>query len=289
MDNLTDLSVIKDIMTKYGFSFSKSLGQNFLINPSVCPRIAEEGNAKEGFGIIEIGTGFGVLTNELCKRADKVCAIEIDERLIPVIRDTLSEYNNLTVINADVMKTDLKKVIEENFGGLKVSVCANLPYYITSPVIMYLLESDLPIESITVMVQKEAAERLCAPCGSRECGAISYAVNYYSEPKKLFNVSRGSFYPSPNVDSAVIRLDIRKDVPFELKDKDFFFKVIKGAFSQRRKTLANAVSSSLGINKEIVKEAIGKTGLDENVRPEKLSLEEMARFSDNLNGGKNGD
>lgn len=286
MDNLTDLSVIRNIMTKYGFSFSKALGQNFLINPSVCPKIAKNGNAKEGFGIIEIGTGFGVLTNELCKRAQKVCAIEIDERLIPVIHDTLSEYNNLTVINADVMKTDLKKVISENFDGLKAAVCANLPYYITSPVIMYLLESDLPIESITVMVQKEAAERLCASCGSRECGAVSYAVNYYCEPKKLFNVSRGSFYPSPNVDSAVIRLDKRKNPPFECLNREFFFKVIKGAFSQRRKTLANAVSSSLDIDKEKVKMAIKLTGLDENIRPEKLKLEEMARFSDNLYGGK---
>lgn len=162
MENLTNISVIKDIFERHGFTFSKALGQNFIVNPSVCPKIAEMGNAKAGFGVIEIGTGVGVLTHELAKRADKVVAVEIDSRLIPILDETLSEHNNVKIINADVMQTDLKKVIEENFSGLDVAVCANLPYYITSPIIMYLLESRLPIRSVTVMVQKEAGTRLCA-------------------------------------------------------------------------------------------------------------------------------
>lgn len=282
MDNLTNIGVIKDIFARHGFSFSKALGQNFIVNPTVCPRIAEEGNAKEGFGIIEIGTGVGVLTNELAKRASKVVAVEIDERLIPVLKETLAEYDNVKIINADVMKTDLKAVIEENFGGLDVAVCANLPYYITSPIIMNLLESRLPIKSVTVMVQKEAGVRLCAQPGTRDCGAVTCAVRYYSEPKLLFNVSRGSFMPSPNVDSCVIRLDIREKPPVEVSDEGFYFKVIRGAFSQRRKTAANSVSSSMGLDKAAVIPALEAAGLSPNVRPEQLTLEAFAAFSEQL-------
>lgn len=282
MDNLTNINVIKDIMNRHGFSFSKALGQNFITNPSVCPKIAEMGNAKPGFGIIEIGTGFGVLTNELAKRAEKVCAVEIDKRLIPVLHETLSEYDNVKIINADIMKTDLKIITEEYFSGLETAVCANLPYYITSPIIMYLLESKLPIRSVTVMVQKEAAERLTAETGTRECGAVTYAVRYYSEPKLLFGVPRGSFYPSPNVDSAVIRLDIRENPPFPVSDEKFFFKVVRGAFSQRRKTAANSVSSALGIDKKTVISAMEKSGLAANLRPEQIKIEDMANFSENL-------
>lgn len=282
MDNLTNIGVIKDIFARHGFSFSKALGQNFIVNPTVCPRIAEEGNAKKGFGIIEIGTGVGVLTNELAKRASKVVAVEIDERLIPVLKETLAEYDNVKIINADVMKTDLKAVIEENFGGLDVAVCANLPYYITSPIIMNLLESRLPIKSVTVMVQKEAGVRLCAQPGTRDCGAVTCAVRYYSEPKLLFNVSRGSFMPSPNVDSCVIRLDIREKPPVEVSDEEFYFKVIRGAFSQRRKTAANSVSSSMGLDKSAVISALEAAGLSPNVRPEQLTLEAFAAFSEQL-------
>lgn len=282
MDNLTNIGVIKDIFARHGFSFSKALGQNFIVNPTVCPRIAEEGNAKEGFGIIEIGTGVGVLTNELAKRASKVVAVEIDERLIPVLKETLAEYDNVKIINADVMKTNLKAVIEENFGGLDVAVCANLPYYITSPIIMNLLESRLPIKSVTVMVQKEAGVRLCAQPGTRDCGAVTCAVRYYSEPKLLFNVSRGSFIPSPNVDSCVIRLDIREKPPVEVSDEEFYFKVIRGAFSQRRKTAANSVSSSMGLDKSAVIPALEAAGLSPNVRPEQLTLEAFAAFSEQL-------
>ena len=205
MDNLSNISVIKDVLARHNFTFSKALGQNFLVNPSVCPKIAEMGNAKKGFGIIEIGTGIGVLTNELAKRADKVVAIEIDDRLMPVLAETLAEYDNVKIINADVMETDLHKLIAEEFQGMDVAVCANLPYYITSPILMMLLEERLPIKSVTVMVQKEAGTRLCAPMGTRDMGAVTVAINYFSVPKLLFNVSRGSFMPSPNVDSCVVR------------------------------------------------------------------------------------
>ncbi len=282
MDNLSNIGVIKDILDKHGFTFSKSLGQNFLVNPSVCPKIAEMGNAKEGFGIIEIGTGIGVLTNELCKRADKVIAVEIDDRLIPVLAQTVGEYKNLEIINQDIMKTDLKAIIDEHMNGLEVAVCANLPYYITSPIIMMLLESRLPIRSVTVMVQKEAAQRLCAELGTRDVGAVTVAVRYFCEPKILFNVSRGSFMPPPNVDSCVIRLDIRENTPEGVEDEKFFFRTVRGAFSQRRKTLANSVSSSMGIAKDKVNEAITNAELSPNCRPEQLKMDDFVRFSNEL-------
>ena len=183
MENLCNINVIKDVFERHNFSFSKTLGQNFLVNPSICPRIAEDGIRDENYGVIEIGTGIGVLTNELAKRAKKVVAIEIDDRLIPILEETLAEYDNVKIINEDVLKVDLHKLIEEEFEGMNVCVCANLPYYITSPIIMALLESKLKIKSITVMVQKEAATRLCAKVGTRECGAVTFAVRYYSEPK----------------------------------------------------------------------------------------------------------
>ena len=289
MENLTNINVITDIFERHGFTFSKALGQNFIINPAICPKIAEMGNAQKGFGIIEIGTGVGVLTNELAKRADKVVAVEIDTRLIPILEETLSEYDNVTVINADVMKTDLKAVIEEHFNGLDVAVCANLPYYITSPIIMYLLESRLPIKSVTVMVQKEAGVRLCAKPGSRECGAVTAAVHYYAEPKLIFNVSRGSFMPAPNVDSCVIRLDIRETPPVSVADEKYFFRLVRGAFSQRRKNLANSLSSSMAIPKSDVINAIRAAGLSENIRPEQLTLQQFADVAEKLSALDTGD
>ena len=222
MQNLSDASVVKDLLGRHGFKFSKALGQNFLINPTVCPRMAEVCGADENTGVIEVGPGFGVLTAELAKKAKKVVSIELDERLLPVLDETLSEFDNVKIINADILKVDLKKIIEEEFSGMKVAVCANLPYYITSPVIMHLLESRLPIENLTVMVQKEAAQRLCAPVGSRDAGAVTVAVDFYSDAKKAFDVSAGSFMPAPKVDSSVIKLDIRKQPPIELKDEKLF-------------------------------------------------------------------
>lgn len=280
MQNLTNISVVKDILSRHGFTFSKSLGQNFIVNPSVCPRIAEEGGASSGTGVIEIGTGVGVLTAELAKRADKVVAIEIDDRLIPVLSETLSDFDNVKIINEDVLKVDLNKVIEEEFSGMDVYVCANLPYYITSPIIMSLLESRLNIKAITVMVQKEAATRLTAELGTRDVGAVTVAVRYYSEPKLLFNVSRGSFMPSPNVDSAVIRLDIKNEK--KVDDEKHFFKVVRAAFSQRRKTLSNSLSSGLSMDKKVITEAIKSAGLSESIRPEQLSMEDFINIAESV-------
>lgn len=282
MGNLSDIGVIKSVLQKHGFTFSKALGQNFIVNPSVCPRIAEEGGAREGVGVLEVGAGIGVLTAELAKRADKVVCVELDTRLLPVLDETLADYDNIKIINGDILKVDLHKILEEEFGDMPVIVCANLPYYITSPVIMRLLESRLNIESVTVMVQKEAAVRLCADVGSRDSGAVTVAVNFYSEAQKLFDVSRGSFMPAPNVDSAVIRLDIRKEVPVEVTDEKFFFSMVRSAFSQRRKTASNGISSGLGMPKQKVIEAIENAGLPATVRAESLTMEELGILCEEL-------
>ena len=282
MDNLSNIGVIKDILERHDFSFSKNLGQNFLVNPTVCPKIADMGNAKKGFGVIEIGTGIGVLTRELAMRADKVVAIEIDDRLLPVLDETLADFDNVKIINADVMDVDLNQLIKDEFEGLDVAVCANLPYYITSPIIMMLLEERLPIKSITVMVQKEAGVRLCAKMGTRDMGAVTVAVNYFSTPKILFNVSRGSFMPAPNVDSCVVKFDVNEKTPEGVTDEKYFFKVVRGAFLQRRKTLANSVASSMGIDKTKINDAIEKAGLKANVRPEQLTMEQFIAFSEQL-------
>ena len=279
MENLSNISVIRDVLSRHGFSFSKGLGQNFLINPTVCPRMAEMGNAKPGWGIIEIGAGVGVLTAELARRADKVVCIEIDSRLLPVLDETLAEFDNIKIVNEDVLKVDLHKLIEQEFAGMPVAVCANLPYYITSPIIMKLLEAHLPIASLTVMVQKEAAARLCAEPGSREVGAVSIAVRYYSDPKILFQVSRGSFLPAPDVDSTVIRLDVRDRPPVEVGSEEQFFKVVRAAFSQRRKTLPNTLSAGLGIPKAQAIEMLEKAGIPTNLRAEQLTLDQFALLS----------
>ncbi len=282
MQNLSNIGQIKDILSRHGFSFSKSLGQNFLINPSVCPKMAEMAGASEDVGVIEIGAGIGVLTAELASRAKKVVSIEIDSRLLPILDETLADFDNIEVINADVMKINLHELIEEKFAGMKVIVCANLPYYITSPIIMMLLESKLNIESITVMVQSEAADRLCAEVGSRQAGAVTVAVNYYAQAYKLFDVSRGSFMPAPNVDSKVIRLDVRKEPEIKLADEKKFFKMVKAAFAQRRKTALNSISAGMGLSKQQVENALKKSGFETNVRAEKLSMIELATLCENL-------
>lgn len=282
MKNLSDANVIKDIMTRHGFSFSKSLGQNFIIDPTVCPRIAEESGIDKDMGVIEIGSGIGVLTAELAKRAAKVVCIELDKRLLPVLDETLGEFDNVTVINADVLKVDLHKIIEEQFGSMKVAVCANLPYYITSPIIMMLLESHLPIESITVMVQREAADRLCAEVGSRDAGAVTVAVDYYAKAEKLFNVSRGAFMPSPNVDSSVIKLELRDEPPVKVDDEKKFFRLVKSAFGQRRKTASNSISSGMGIPKDQVISALERAGFDKSIRAESFTMEDFLKVSNEL-------
>lgn len=282
MQNLSDISVIKKILSEHGFTFSKSLGQNFLINPTVCPRMAEACGADCDTGVLEIGAGIGVLTAELAKRAKKVVSLELDTRLIPVLAETLGEFSNVEVLNADVLKIDLNKLIDDCFQGMHVAVCANLPYYITSPVIMALLESRIPVDAVTVMVQKEAAARLCAPVGSRDAGAVTVAVNYYAQAEKLFDVSAGSFMPAPKVDSSVIRLNIRKEPPVEVSDEKFFFRVIKAAFGQRRKTASNSLSAGLGIPKDKVSAAIAAAGFEPSVRAESLTMQELARLSECL-------
>lgn len=282
MQNLSDISVIKKILSEHGFTFSKSLGQNFLINPTVCPRMAEACGADSDTGVLEIGAGIGVLTAELAKRAKKVVSLELDTRLIPVLAETLGEFSNVEILNADVLKIDLNKLIDDCFQGMHVAVCANLPYYITSPVIMALLESRIPVDAVTVMVQKEAAARLCAPVGSRDAGAVTVAVNYYAQAEKLFDVSAGSFMPAPKVDSSVIRLNIRKEPPVEVSDEKFFFRVIKAAFGQRRKTASNSLSAGLGIPKDKVSAAIAAAGFEPSVRAESLTMQELALLSECL-------
>lgn len=282
MQKLSDISTIRAVLEKNGFHFSKALGQNFLINPSVCPRMAALSGAADCAGAVEVGPGIGVLTWELSQVAKKVVSIELDKRLLPVLDETLADCNNVKILNADVMKLDLRRMIEEEFPGGEVAVCANLPYYITSPVIMRLLEERLPVTSITVMVQKEAAERLCAHPGERACGAVSAAVWYYAEPEILFQVSRGSFMPAPNVNSAVIRLRIRRTSPVEVADEPFFFRVVRAAFAQRRKTAVNSIANTLGRSKQAVAAAFDAAGVPQNARAEALTLEDFAALAAGL-------
>ncbi len=280
MSKLSDSKVIKEILVRHGFHFSKSLGQNFLINPTVCPKMAKQCGVRENGGVLEIGPGIGVLTYELAQRAKKVVAVELDSRLLPVLTETLSEFDNISVIQGDILKIDLKELLEKEFGKIPVSVCANLPYYITSPVIMKLLEEQLPIESLTVMVQKEAAERICAQPGMRASGAISAAVRYYAEPEILFFVSKGSFLPSPKVDSAVIRLNILKQPSVSVEEPKQFFAVIKAGFSQRRKTILNSLSAGFSIDKAQMSEILKHCLIPSTARAEQLTLEQFAAISD---------
>lgn len=277
--NISNKSTLKDTLQEFDVLLKKSLGQNFLVEPAIPIKIAE--SVTNADGVIEIGPGAGVLTKELCSRFEKVVAIELDKRLEPVLQKTLSGFNNYEIIFDDVLKVDLKKVIE-NMGVKRVAVAANLPYYITSPVIMALLEQNLPLTSITVMVQKEAAERLTAKIPSRNVGAISYTVNYYSEPEYLFNVSRGCFMPPPNVDSAVIRFNLLENPPVKVNNTKSFFKLIKGAFIHRRKTLVNSVSAETGISKDQITTALNSLNLSPTVRAEALSLNDFANLSNIL-------
>ncbi len=282
MENLSNISTIKEILSKHGFTFSKSLGQNFLINPSVCPRMAQLSGAKNGVGVIEVGPGIGVLTKELACLADKVVSVELDKRLLPVLEQTLSDFDNVKIVNDDILKIDLHRLIKEEFDGLDVVICANLPYYITSPVIMRLLEEKIPVKSITVMVQKEAAQRICAKVGTRDSSAVTVAVNYYSKPSMLFTVSSGSFMPAPRVDSAVIKLDISDKPEVQAVNEKIFFKVVKSAFAQRRKTILNSISAGFSISKNDMAEILKKSNVAENLRAEQLSMQQIADISNNI-------
>lgn len=283
MKNLSDINVIKSVMQKHGVTFNKGLGQNFLVDSEVCPSMAEAAELDENTCVIEIGPGVGVLTAELAKRAGKVLSFEVDNRLLPVLKETLADFDNVEIINEDVMRANLPQIIDEKCKGMDIAVCANLPYYITSPIIMLLLESRLPIKSITVMVQKEAADRLCAEVGSRDGGAVTVAVSYYADSEELFFVPRESFLPPPKVNSEVIKLTVREKPPVEVENEEFFFKLVKAAFSQRRKTAENSISAGLGIAKSEVAEALAKAGLEKTVRAEKLTMQNFADIAKILN------
>ena len=280
MKNLSDINVVKSLLSRHGFQFSKALGQNFLINPEICPKMATECGADQTKGVIEVGPGFGVLTRELAARANKVVAIELDKRLPAVLAETLRDFDNVKVVQADVMEVDLHQLIQDEFSGLDVLVCANLPYYITTPIIMGLFESKVPIESITIMVQKEVADRMQTGPGSKDYGALSLAVQYYADAKVQLNVSASCFMPRPNVDSAVIKLTAHEKPVVDV-DEALMFKVIRASFNQRRKTLVNGLKNSpeLSFPKEQIVKAIEKIGKPETIRGEALTLEEFAELA----------
>lgn len=280
MLNLCDISQIKNLLSKHQFKFSKSLGQNFIVDSEVCPKMAEFCSENENSGILEIGPGIGVLTVQLAQRFKKVVSVEIDKRLVPILGETVSGFENVKIINQDILKVDLSKIIQEEFSDCsEVNVCANLPYYITSEIIMHILENNPGFKSITVMVQKEAAERICALPGTRQSGAISLAVRYYGIPEILFNVNRNCFIPSPNVDSCVIRIEMKDSNHQDIKNKKIFFRVIRAAYSKRRKNLLNSLSMGLNISKENVKEILKKCEIDCNLRAEQLKFEEFIDIS----------
>ena len=281
--NLCDVKTIKQIMAMFNINFRKEFGQNFLTNVSVVEDIADNCCDDADSTILEIGPGVGVLTRELAVRYKRVVAIEIDNGLIPVLKYTLGEFSNVTVINQDVMKVDLAEILRPYFEKGKVSVCANLPYYITTPILMKLLESGLPFDHITVMIQSEVADRLCCPVGSKNCGAITAVLNYYGEPQRLFKVGAHNFVPSPKVESSVIRIDLYKDKPFRPADETVFFRTIKGAFEQRRKTLPNALDSAFDkLSKGEITDIITSCGHSPDIRGEKLTLEQFVTLSDSI-------
>lgn len=282
--DLSDLGTVKAILTRHGFQFSRSLGQNFIIDPAVCPRMAELCGAGKDSGVLEVGPGVGVLTRELCARAAKVVSVELDRSLEPVLKETLAACPNSKIVWGDILKFDLQKLIREEFAGMDVYVCANLPYYITSPVVMRFLEERLPVTALTVMVQKEAAARLCAEPGTRACGAVSASVRYHSEPKILFDVPRSCFYPQPNVDSAVIRLDVLKQPPVKVPDGKAFFALVKAAFGQRRKTAVNSISAGMALPKDRVADALQKAGAVPTARAEQLTMNQLAELTNLLCG-----
>lgn len=281
--DLSDERTVRAVLSRHGFSFSKALGQNFLIDPTVCPEMARAATREGADCVLEIGPGIGVLTASLCEQAKQIVAVELDRRLFPVLRETLADYDNVELVEGDAMQLDLHALLRERFGeGARIAVCANLPYYITSPLLMRLLECRLPIEKLVVMVQKEAAERLCAEVGSREAGAVTVAVRYYAEARTRFTVGREAFLPAPKVDSAVIELCVREKPAVELRDEAYFFKMVRAAFAQRRKTAVNGISAGLNLPKAAVAEAIADTGLPADVRAEKIPMEKLADLANRL-------
>lgn len=273
-----------EVLQKYNFSFQKKFGQNFLIDTHVLDKIIDSANITKDDYVLEIGPGIGTMTQYLCENAKKVIAVEIDKNLIPILEETLKEYDNVSVINQDILKLDLNKLAEENNGGKSFKVVANLPYYITTPIIMGLFESHVPIESITIMVQKEVADRMQTGPGSKEYGALSLAVQYYAKPEIVTNVPPNCFMPRPNVGSAVIRLTKHKEPIVEVEDEKLMFRLIRASFNQRRKTLVNGLNNSgeLHFSKEQIQEALLELGVIENIRGEVLSLQQFAQLSNIL-------
>ena len=278
--DLTSPKTIKNIQAKFGFTFKKGLGQNFLTSQDVLDKIAEAADVSDG--VLEIGPGFGVLTKTLAENAPKVVSVEIDERLNEILEYTLSEYDNVKIINQDVLKTDIKKLIEDEFPGKKISIAANLPYYITSPIITSLLEAKLNIKNIVVMVQKEVAERMQAKEGTKDYGAITLLCKYFSKPSIVTTVSAGLFVPPPKVDSAVLKLEILDKPSVDVLDEGCFFKTVKSAFSQRRKTLLNCLASAFPIPKAELSELMENAGIAPTRRGETLTIDEFATLSDKL-------
>lgn len=284
MRNLASPRVIKEILSEYEFRFSKSLGQNFLVDEGALAGILSGADISEDDCVLEIGPGFGTLTQRLCGAAKKVVCVEIDKTVIPILEENLKDFANFEIINDDVMKIDIKSLAEEKFGTENVKVAANLPYYITTPIIMMLLESKVKFKSITVMVQKEVAKRLCASEGTKDFGAISLAVQYFCNANYLFDVPNTSFMPPPKVTSTVVRLDLLDKPRVSVKKEEMFFKTVKASFAQRRKTLLNALSNAgfSGFSKAEISEILKNIGIDEKRRGETLSIDEFARLADAL-------
>lgn len=281
MDKLSNPQKTIEVIQKYEFAFQKKFGQNFLIDGHVLDKIIRSANITKDDFVLEIGPGIGTMTQYLAEAAREVAAVEIDKALIPILEDTLSGYDNITVINEDVLKLDIKQLVMEHNGGRPVKVVANLPYYITTPIIMGLFESHVPIDSITVMVQKEVAQRMQSGPGSKDYGALSLAVQYYAEPYIVANVPPNCFMPRPKVGSAVIRLTTYKEAPIDVKDERLMFRIIRASFNQRRKTLVNGLNNSpeISISKDVIAEAIAELGVSPTIRGEALTLKEFARLS----------
>ena len=272
------------VLKKYGFSFRKKYGQNFLIDESVLEGIIDTADITKDDFVLEIGPGIGTLTQYLAAYAGKVCAVEIDKALLPILEDTLSGWNNVTVLNADILKTDIRAIAEKENGGKPIKVCANLPYYITTPILMGLFESGAPFSQLTVMVQKEVAERMIAEPGSKTYGALSLAVRYYTDPEISFIVEPESFMPRPKVESAIVHMVRHQEPPVAVKDEKMLFDVIRASFNERRKTLQNGIANYAGFpfSKEQVGQALDACGIERTVRGERLSLEDFARLADAL-------
>lgn len=277
-------SATKEVINKYSFAFQKKFGQNFLIDSNILENIVKSAEVTKDDFVLEIGPGIGTMTQYLCEAARQVVAVEIDKMLIPILEDTLSEYDNVEVINQDVLKVDIKSLAEEKNGGKPIKVVANLPYYITTPIIMGLFESGVPIESITIMVQKEVADRMQTGPGTKDYGALSLAVQYYADAKVMLTAPAQCFMPRPNVDSAVIKLTRHQNPTVDVKDEKLMFKIIRASFNQRRKTLVNGLknSSELNFSKEAIVDAIAAIGKPETIRGEALTLDEFAQLSNYL-------